>query len=261
MPAKVQPWKSDSPSERLPRILRPATLTRFPELICGLSTRIGGISPAPYGMNTSFHVNDSPDNVTENRRLFLGALGVAPDRLAIPQQRHTAVIRKAHVPGTYPECDALLTNVPGIYLSVSVADCAPAFLFDPVKRVIGCVHAGWRGTAQSIVRHAVEEMQKEYGTNVKDVIAFIGPSAGPCCYEIGEEVTKEFDPQFVQRRDGKTYLDIPRANAAQLEEAGIPQSSIGIQGDCTICNSDTYHSFRRDGGQSGRMMGIIGMKE
>ena len=261
MPAGAQRLKSGSPSDGFPTVIRSTILAGFPEVICGLSTRNGGVSPEPYGMNTSFHVNDSPDNVAENRGLFLGALGVQPGTVAIPQQRHTAVVMTVNAAGAYPECDALVTNVPNVYLCVSVADCAPVFLFDKAKRVVACVHAGWRGTARKIVRNAVVRMEEEFGTNAIDVVAFIGPSAGRCCYEVGEEVAKEFEEQLVRRGDGKMYLDIPGANSIQLRAAGVPESNIEVQGECTICNSGMYHSYRRDRKMSGRMMGVIGLRQ
>jgi YfiH family protein len=212
-------------------------------------------------MNTSFNVGDSARNVTGNRQWFLNALGVMPDRLAIPQQQHTAIVKKVSAEGTYEQCDALITNVSKVFLSVSVADCAPVFLFDRKKKVVGCVHAGWRGTEQRIVQKTLLQMQQDFGSAPVDIHAFIGPSAGQCCYEVGEEVARKFDVEFVLRRSGKIYLDIKRANNEQLRVAGVPGLNIEVHVDCTICNLEFYHSYRRDREKSGRMMGIIGLNQ
>jgi polyphenol oxidase len=234
-------------------------LARFPELTCGMSTRQGGVSPEPYGLNTSFNVGDAPECVEENRRRFLDTLGISPDRLAIPQQRHTATIRKVDAEGTYEQCDALTTNVRNLFLSVSIADCAPVFLFDAAKKIVACVHAGWRGTEQRILEETVVSMHQEYGSSPENIYAFIGPSAGACCYEVGEEVAEKFEPGFVSRRNGRIYLDIKQVNREQLRKNGTPGSNIEVHKDCTICSKGLYHSYRRDREQSGRMMAVIGL--
>jgi YfiH family protein len=212
-------------------------------------------------MNTSFSVGDLAENVAENRRRFLDALGVPSDRLAIPQQRHTAVIRNVKAGGTYEQCDALITIVPNVFLSVSIADCAPVFLFDAVKKIVACVHAGWRGTEEGILHKTIRMMHEEFGSKPGDVSAFIGPSAGKCCYEVREDVAQKFEVEFVSRLDGKLYLDIKKANVEQLRNAGVPGSSIEVHEYCTICSTRLYHSYRRDREKSGRMMAIIGLNE
>jgi polyphenol oxidase len=226
-----------------------------------MSTRQGGISPEPYGMNTSFSVGDKAEHVSENRRRFLDKLGVPANRLAVPQQRHTATIRKVSAEGTYEQCDALMTDVRSLFLSVSIADCAPIFLFDAGKKIVACVHAGWRGTEQDIVQKTVVSMHQEYGTLPEQVFAFIGPSAGQCCYEVGEEVAKKFDSAFVLRRNGTTYLDIKQANREQLRSSGVPGSNIEVHQDCTICTTGIYHSYRKDRDKSGRMMAVVGLHQ
>lgn len=229
-------------------------------MTCAISTRKGGVSPEPYGMNTSFSVGDVAGNVTENRQIFLNALGTTPDHLAIPEQKHTAVVLTVDRPGAYERCDALVTNVPNVWLSVSVADCTPVFLFDRGKSVIACIHAGWRGTQQRIAEKTLGTMRKEFGSDPTDVYAFLGPAAGQCCYEVGEEVANKFDRAFVNIRGPKKYLDLKRANESQLHAAGLIRTNIEIHGDCTICSTQLYHSYRRDKERSGRMMGVIGLK-
>jgi polyphenol oxidase len=225
----------------------------------GMSTKNGGISPAPYCMNTSYSVGDKDENVSENRRIFFHALGVAPDRLAIPQQHHTPLIRRIEKPGTYPECDALMTDVPEVLLSVTVADCAPILLYDRKNQVIAGVHAGWRGTEQRILLKTLLAMHKEFHSEPKDIYGFIGPSARVCCYEVGREVAEQFDSECVFHRGGKLYLDIEKANNTQFRNAGVPVSNIETHEDCTICTNELYHSYRRDREQSGRMLAVIAL--
>jgi len=210
-------------------------------------------------MNTSYHVGDAAEYVSENRRIFLGLLGIPERQLAIPQQRHTAVVKNISAPGTYEYCDALMTNVANVYLSVSVADCIPIFIYDVSKKAVACVHAGWRGSEQKIVEKTLQRMGQVFGTEPDGVLAFIGPAAGKCCYEVGAEVAQKFDDEFIDRRAGKLYLDLKQVNWQQLRSVGVADSRIERHKDCTICNPASYHSFRRDRERSGRMMGIIGL--
>lgn len=117
----------------------------------GMSTRIGGVSPWPLGLNLSLSVGDDERNVHRNRMLFFGGLGIGLDDLAIPKQVHSTNVSVAESAGSYPECDALVTGKPGVFLCVSVADCVPVFLFDKERLIVAAIHAGWRGTANGIV--------------------------------------------------------------------------------------------------------------
>ncbi len=212
-------------------------------------------------MNISYHVGDDERNVSRNRRIFLKALSVPEEALAIPQQQHTATVCVVNSPGRYDNCDALVTGVPGIFLSVSVADCTPIFLFDRKNNVVGCVHAGWRGTEQRIAENTLRTMVEQFNSNPADILAYIGPSANACCYEVGDDVAGKFDQRFIVRRGTRKYLDIKSANEDQLRTGGIPPSNIEKNTDCTICNPQLYHSYRRDRQRSGRMMGVIGIKQ
>ena len=236
------------------RLLESGLNVRF-----GMSTRLGGVSPQPWGMNLSFRVGDDEENVLRNRNLFFGSLGIGQDHLAIPSQVHGNRVRTVTCAGEYENCDALITNVPDLFLCVSVADCVPIFLLDTKNRIVAAVHAGWRGTADGIVRSTLSLLGKEFGTNPLDLLAYVGPSAGDCCYIVGEEVAKFFSVEFFRRENGKTFLNLKAANASQLEEFGIPSSRIEVSPHCTISESHLFHSYRRDGQQSGRMMGVIGL--
>ncbi|MBI3578034.1 MAG: laccase domain-containing protein, partial [Ignavibacteriales bacterium] len=127
-------------------ILTSGKFSRFKSIKFGFSTRNGGVSPVPLGMNLSFNVGDENANVIQNRRLFFGALGISLEQGAVPLQCHSATVQIANHPGDYKQCDGLLTNVPQVALVVSVADCVPIFIFDPNNNVVAAVHSGWRGT-------------------------------------------------------------------------------------------------------------------
>jgi YfiH family protein len=242
-----------------PRYFRPKIFERTDTIVAAHSTRHGGVSPAPLGMNISFRVGDLDQNVRENRRRFLEGLGIAEKHLAIPGQIHSATVRRIETPGHVPECDGLITGVPGVVLSVTVADCLPVLLADPVTRTVGAVHAGWRGTSACIAARAVELLADQCGVRPSDLIAYLGPSARSCCYEVGEEVAALFDGPAVRTDQGKYYLDLRAANERQLLDYGVSPQNIESSPDCTISRPELYHSFRRDGSRSGRMMAVIGV--
>lgn len=238
--------------------IRPAIFDRFPSIVSGLSTRNGGVSEV-FGMNTSFHIGDTAANVEENRKRFFKTLGISPDNLVSARQCHStniAVVRKG---GIADNTDALITDVPGVWLSVSVADCVPVLIADPGKRVVAAVHAGWRGSAGHIVEKTVSLLHRKFECDAKDLFAYIGPSAGSCCYEVGKEVAEQFSSRVVTERRGRVFLDLKHENLNQLHDSGLKGSSIEVTADCTICRDDIYHSYRRDKDRSGRMMGVIGM--
>lgn len=241
------------------KIIRPNLLGEFPRLLCALSTRIGGVSPLPYGMNLSFKVGDKKENVIRNRELFFDALGISEGSVAIPRQVHGNTVRRVNQPGAYPDCDALVTNREGLFLGVTVADCIPVFVYDSTSQSIAAIHAGWKGTSAGVVTAAVHALVQEFGADPHNMTVFIGPGASVCCYKVGGEVASTFDSRFVAMNDGSAYLDLKGANAHQLLEVGVPQPQIEASPYCTISDSQLFHSYRRDRDRSGRMMGVIGI--
>ncbi len=240
--------------------IAPSLFAAFAEIRCAVSTRHGGVSPHPFGMNLSFNVGDQENFVRQNRVRFFGSLGIAQHRLAVPRQCHSALVRKAEAPGNFEATDGLITDAKDVWLVVSVADCTPVFLFDAKKKAVGAVHAGWRGSASGIVAGAVKQMIAAFESSPSDLHAFIGPSAGPCCYEVGEEVASQFHPDVVHARKGTVFLDLKKENARQLTANGVPERQIETSPHCTICGGQLFHSYRRDRERSGRMMGVIGLK-
>ena len=233
----------------------------FPQISFGFSTRQGGITPDPFDMNLSFNVGDDRTRVMQNRRKFLQSVQIAEDQLAIPKQVHGDTVHRAERPGEYQNCDGLITNNLGVFLSVKVADCLPIFFFDPSSNSIAAVHAGWRGSAQKIVQRAVALMVAEFSTRPETMLVYIGPSSRVCCYEVGEEVASKFHQQFLSRKaDTRPHLDMHSFTVSLLREMGVKDSHIEVSPYCTICTPELFHSYRRDGARSGRMMGTIGIR-
>ncbi|MEK9137335.1 MAG: peptidoglycan editing factor PgeF [Bacteroidota bacterium] len=228
---------------------------------CGISTRHGGVSPEPLGMNLSFNVGDAKENVQKNRELFFQLLNIGTDRLAIPMQVHSNTVRIAPAPGNYPACDGLITNVSSVYLCVSVADCVPIFIVDTARRAVAAIHAGWRGIAARIVRTGVEMMAHEFDCSPANMVAYVGPSASACCYTVGEDVAGRFSSAFVKKSGEEIRVDLKAATVAQLLECSIHPGSIEVSPHCTIDARNLLHSYRRDKERSGRMMGVIGLRE
>ena len=241
------------------RLITSDKLSRCTSVRFAMSTRVGGVSPEPLGMNLSFRVGDEPENVVENRKLFFGSLGFTESGSAIPHQCHSNTIQTISRPGEFDACDGLVTQIVGLPLVVTVADCLPVVLFDPKNVVLGLVHAGWRGTAQGIVAKAVLLMVTQCGADVGGMIAYLGPSAGVCCYEVGREVAEVFSLDLVEQRDDRLYLNLKEANCDQLLSTGLSKENIEISPYCTICTPQLFHSYRRDRNKSGRMMAAVGL--
>ncbi len=240
-------------------LLRPRIFDAHGGIRAALTTRKGGVSPPPLGMNISFMVGDAEQNVRTNRALFFAAAGFPPNSAAFPGQVHGSTVQAVTAPGNYPRTDALLTRSPGITLCVTTADCVPILLFDPVRNCVAAVHAGWRGTEGRILEKTVTAMHDRFGTLPSDLLAFIGPAASACCYEVGEEVSGRFPGQFVLTGGARPRLDLKAANRAQLQASAVPDTSIEVDPSCTICEEDRFHSYRRDGPSSGRMMACIAL--
>ena len=167
-----------------------------------------------------------------------------------------------------PATDALITDLPGVPIGVFTADCVPVFLYDPVRPAVGIAHAGWRGTVQSIAKSTAERMREEFGSNAADMWASIGPSIGPCCYEVGIDVHREFwerfhyaAPLFRKTFEQKWHLDLWLANRRQLEECGLDAGRIIESRICSACKSHEYYSARKHGPGAGRTLSAIGLKK
>jgi polyphenol oxidase len=153
--------------------------------------------------------------------------------------------------GVLGQGDALVTNLGGLAISIRTADCYPILLADRKNEAIAAIHAGWRGTAARIVSATLERMKEEYETNPFDVVASIGPGIGGCCYEVGDEVAREFG------FSGQTHLDLLTENRKQLVNCGVPAENIEALNVCTFCDAERFFSYRREKENAGRMTSFI----
>ncbi len=210
----------------------------------------------------SMRRNGSPDGPeAKNREEFFASLGFDASLVARAEQVHGDRIACAGSPLSFPFTDSLLTQRTNLLLTISVADCVPVLIFDRKKKIAAAVHSGWKGTVKNIVGKTINLMRDELNSTPEDVVAYVGPSAGACCYEVGGEVARLFGTEFVKAsvNPGKFKLDLKPAVASQLLESGVPEINIEVSERCTICDLG-FHSFRRDGESSGRMLAAIAIR-
>ena len=240
----------------------PAIFSIFPELLAAESTRHGGVSEVPYAsLNLGTSTADLPKYVAENRARFWQSLGVEAAQVATSHQVHGAEVLTVTQPGRYDGYDALITRQRGILLAVTVADCTPILIFDPVHHAVAAIHAGWRGTVQAIATKTLEKMRVEFGTDLADCYAYVGTCIDECSFEVGAEVAEQFSAAH-QRFDsvtGKYLVDLKKANSEQLLAAGVNKNHIEISSFSTVLHNHSYFSYRHENGQTGRMLACIGM--
>jgi hypothetical protein len=253
------------------------------------STRQGGYSEGRYGeFNINRYCGDDEESIRRNREALCHLLGVEDDRLLMPHQVHRTEIvvvdeallrlpveeRALRLEGV----DALMTDVAGVCIGVSTADCIPVLLYDKKLRAVCAIHAGWRGTVQRIVEKSVQRMAEVYGTQPCDIIAQIGPGIHLESFEVGDEVYDAFaqagfDMEPISRKfpqhDGespshstllpsKWHIDLPECNRLQMVKAGVAENKITVSPVCTFKQSDMFFSARRLGINSGRIFtGIL----
>ena len=256
-------------------ILQFNNLIKYSEVLHFSSTRIGGSSEANYSsLNLGFNSGDNYGNVITNRNKLCSALEINSKRFVFPKQTHTATTKvisddffseKGDPLQYLLDTDALITNLKGICIAVKTADCVPVLLYDPRKKVVAAIHAGWRGTAQNIVFKTVQKLKDEFDTDPSDLIAGIGPSISPGAYEVGSDVYNQFDPMFYEDTDplqtDKKLLNLWKANHQQLIMGGVNSQNIEIAQLCTWSDSELFFSARRDGAKTGRMATGIMMWE
>ena len=252
----------------------------FPDDVAvhAISTRLGGVSNAPYdSLDLALHVGDDADDVLANRKAFAASLGLDEARIVTPNQVHgdtVAVVTAADAgcgatdyKDSIQETDALVTNAPGLPLMLCFADCTPIVFLDPERRACGIAHGGWKGTALCIAVKTLAKMGEAFGTKPKDVLVGIGPSIGPCCFEVGDEVAARFretfsyaDELLISEKNGRPHVNLWEANRQQLLRAGVPDANIQVAGECTCCRHKWYYSYRADGGTTGRIAAMIALR-
>ena len=242
------------------------------------STRIGGVSENEYAsMNLNFGRGDSDENVEQNFHRFCSAAGFDYSTLVASAQDHHTFVRRVGTenygtgiwkPKDIKSVDGLITNEKNVTLVTSYADCVPLFFLDPQKRAIGLAHAGWRGTAAKMGAKMVNAMVREFGSSPKDILAAIGPSIGPCCFEVDAPVYEEFaalsgiyPEEFVVHKGGGKYMiDLWEANRRIIMETGVPAENIEVARLCTECNAQWLWSHRASGGKRGGLAAMMCLK-
>ena len=240
------------------------------------STRRGGLS-AGYlaSMNLGFSRGDSAEIVYENYRRISYVSGIFPGDMVFSDQVHGSRILEVGPsergqglikPKLIKDVDGLITNRRQVCLTTFHADCPAIFLLDPVRKAIGLAHSGWRGTVLEIGRHMVERMGEAYGSKPRDILAGISPSIGPCCFEVGEDVSGIFEAMFSEcvdeivlpsEKPEKKQVDLWKANERVLMDAGIPRENITVTDLCTKCQEEYFYSHRRMGKERGTMAAFL----
>jgi polyphenol oxidase len=280
-------------------ILRAQNLAQLPWLVHGFSTRGGGISTC-YGGNTlnlGLTQHDTKENVEHNCALFLEKVGaIDPEGYSWPliqlRQIHSSVVHGVSAASGKPLAgDGLVTDTANLLLAVRTADCVPILLVDARRRVVGAIHAGWRGTVRRVVEKGIGEMRRRFDSVPRDLRAAIGPCIRRCCYQVGAEVRAQFESQFsysdqlfheifdanalrvrypllfLNQRASyhsdlgpEIHLDLVEANRRQLQDAGIREEYIRVVEGCTACQTTRFFSHRAEFGQTGRLMAVIGIR-
>ena len=240
----------------------------------GFSTRLGGVSEGMWAsLNLSVNRGDDPDHVRENYRRFFAAIGGSGERLAVTNQVHGAAVRTVTTADVHTdpydkvvyEADGLMTDLPGAALVVYAADCVPILFYDPARRVIAAVHAGWRGTAAGIATAAVDRMKNVYGSRPSDILAAVGPGICPDCFETHEDVPNAMTSAMGTgvlrhikiKENGKFAVDLKAINAMRLEQAGLEADHIAVCAACPSCEPDKFWSHRKLGTNRGSMAAAI----
>lgn len=243
------------------------------EVMAFTTTRQGGMGRGNYAeFNITHYCGDDPEVVKQNRMALCKLLDIEDNRLILPRQTHnteiccvdenflnlTAEERCEALEGV----DAVVTNLPGICIGVSTADCIPVLIYDTVGHVVCAVHAGWRGTMARIVEKAIATMSAFYGSRPENIVAQIGPGIHIDDFEVGDEVYEafldaDFDMLLISRHEKKWHIDLPQCNRLQILSCGVSDKAVFLSPICTYEHPDTHFSARRLGIQSGRLFSGI----
>ena len=230
-------------------------------------------SAFPYHFSLALHTGESPKDIIGNRKILKESLKIPHTKTVkfiVANQTHSAniqVIQENKSRGweskedAIENCDALITDVKYLILTILTADCVPILLYDKEKQVIAIIHAGWKGTEAQITKKTIQKMQKVFKSNPKEILASIAPSIGRCCYEVELDVAKHFlhIPQSYTQKANKYMLDLPMLNQKQLLDSGIEKDHIEMSDICTSCEVERFFSYRKEKGCTGRFMSLIGL--
>lgn len=238
----------------------------------GFTLRTGGVSEGAFdSLNIGLRRGDSPFNAIKNIEICCDDLGLTKENLTLTYQTHTANVcfvkaddvGKGFIRPWDGGVDGIVTDLMNVPLLCYSADCVPILLYEPKARLVGAVHGGWRGTSGNIVKNAVKLME-EHGGKADEIMAFVGPAIGMCCYEVSEDVAECFSlyPECVKStKGGKYHIDLKGITRAQMINEGMREENIEVCSCCTSCNNDMFFSHRKGQGKSGLLGGFIQMSE
>ena len=237
-------------------------------LLHGFLGRRGGKSVGRYaGLNVSYRVGDDNKVVSQNVCDVKLAMGIHDGKIVTMQQVHgdnliEVTDKQMKEAGA---ADALVTAENGVFLGVLTADCVPLLFIAPKQRLAAAVHAGWRGTLAGIASKTVDDFMSRYGVAAGDLEVALGPSIGVCCYEVNEDVATPLMKKWgalttpsIAMKDGKPHINLSRLNRDILRAAGVPGTQLFQIGPCTSCAAAEFFSYRREGGETGRQIGVVG---
>ncbi len=244
------------------------------------STRRGGVSQGCFAsMNLGAGRGDNRVRVMENYRRICFVSGTYPGDMVFSQQVHGDRIlyvdqqdrgKGLVKPVEMESVDGLITDKPQVALVTFHADCVPVYFLDPVKKVIGLVHAGWRGTVKKIGGKMIQRMREDFSCQPDNILVGVGPSVGPCCFEVGLEVAEEFRYAFPSYREDiilpgvneeKRMVNLWKANAVCVQEMGVPETNITMPDLCTACHPDFFFSHRKMGNERGSQIAVLELCE
>lgn len=269
---------SDGDSEHVVPVIGFETYRNYTWLTHGFSTRYGGVSDGIYkSMNLSFSQGDDERRVLKNHGIMAKTMGVELADMVYSHQTHTTnVLRvtREHagmgftVTRNFHDVDGFVTDVPGLMLVTAYADCVPLYFADTRLHVIGLSHSGWRGTVNNMAQATVDKMSYEFGSRPCDIAAFIGPSICASCYEVGDDVARNFRDRYGAESEkiltkkeaaseDKYYLNLHAANRINMLNAGISPQNIHVTDICTCCNPELLFSHRASKGKRGGLCGYM----
>ena len=257
--------RKTAPSNLTEKYIVPDCFIPYGELIALQSTRNGGVSEGPFfSLNLGKNTGDLNELIEKNLQRLCTDIGINPGRLVTSRQVHGTEILFAEEPGDYDGYDALITDRKNLFLCIFTADCYPVLVYDPRHNASGAIHAGWKGSAGTIVMKTIEAMRMRFNTLPEECVAWIGTGISAEAYEVGREVALEFPAGSYRRSpdrhsEERYLLDLALVNHQQLLASGVPPANIKQSPLCTVRDCTLFFSYRRDQGQTGRMVSLIGV--
>lgn len=240
-------------------ILKSYLLGKFSKVVHGISTKVYSMDNQFFDLGNFNAV--SREEIHKNRTLFFKDLTISEDRVVYQKQVHSDRFSYVDSPGIVNDNDALYTDKKNLFLVVTIADCIPILFYDAENEIIGVVHSGWRGTESKILLKTVKHLKSSVNLSIDKTYFYFGPSICASCFEVGEDVAQKFEKKYVLERGNKFFVNLPMVNLDYLISEGFKKENIQISNLCTYELKNLFHSYRRDKEKSGRMFGVIGIKD